>query len=179
MNIIACCGPNNELGYKNDLIYHIKEDMEFFKSMTMSRAVIMGRKTFESIGKPLPFRLNIVISHNKDYGTKFFNYRLNFKVATNLEEAIRIANKYDFYDDDIFITGGAEIYNQTINKCKNLYITKVIDHSSEADTFFPQINRNIFRESYVLRSGKTTLNNDSNLTINYKIIQYVNSNKDL
>ncbi len=128
ISIIAVIGKNRELGKNNKLLWHISKDLKRFKRLTTGHAVIMGRKTFESMGKPLPNRVNIVVSHNKDWTP------LGCIVVNSLEEAIKTAKTTE--KEEIFVIGGGQMYKQTIALADRLYLT-VVDAEAPADTFFP------------------------------------------
>ncbi len=128
ISLIAAIGKNNELGKDNQLLWNIPEDMKHFRETTRGHTVIMGRKTFESIGKALPNRRNIVI-------TRDANYRKDGVDVTNsLEEAILLCEN----SEEVFIIGGGEIYKQALPFASKLYITHV-HKEYDADTFFPEI----------------------------------------
>ena len=129
ITIIAAIGENNELGLDNKLIWNIKEDLRRFKKLTTGHSIIMGRKTFESISKALPGRLNIVLTKNKNFKFK------NVSIASNIHEAIELTKD----DEQPFIIGGSEIYSLFINMAQTIELTRVHD-SFKADTFFPDIN---------------------------------------
>tara|TARA_X000001036_G_scaffold437080_1_gene481614 strand:+ start:1294 stop:1791 length:498 start_codon:yes stop_codon:yes gene_type:complete len=129
ITIIAAIGENNELGLDNKLIWNIKEDLKRFKKLTTGHSIIMGRKTFESISKALPGRLNIVLTKNKNFKFK------NVSTASNIHEAIELTKD----DEQPFIIGGSEIYSLFINMAQTMELTRVHD-SFKADTFFPDIN---------------------------------------
>jgi dihydrofolate reductase len=129
ITIIAAIGENNELGLDNKLIWHIKEDLKRFKKLTMGHSIIMGRKTFESISKALPGRLNIVLTKNKNFKFK------NVSIASNIHEAIELTKD----DEQPFIIGGSEIYSLFINMAQTIELTRV-HNNFKADTFFPDIN---------------------------------------
>ena len=138
--IIAAQGKNREIGKDNKLLWHIPEDLKFFKQTTMGKPIIMGRKTYESIGKPLPGRLNIVISRSP--------YPVDGVVdCLSLNQAIDIAKKEakEKNINEIIIMGGAQIYEQAINIADKIYLTQV-DKSFDADSFFPKIDKNIWKE---------------------------------
>ncbi len=132
ISIIAAIGENRELGKDNKLLWRIPEDFKRFKELTTNHPVIMGRKTFESIGKPLPNRTNIIITRDKNYKQK------NCFVVHSLEEAIDLAKTKD--DNEIFIIGGGQIYKQAINITDKLYLT-IVKGRFDADTFFPDYSR--------------------------------------
>ncbi|MBO5716695.1 MAG: dihydrofolate reductase [Alistipes sp.] len=129
VSIIVAVAQNGTIGDKNSLLWHIKEDMRFFRTTTSGHAVIMGRKTFESLGsKPLPKRTNIVITRQD----------VEFEgalTAHSLEEAIRMAEG----DEEVFIIGGAQIYAQALECADRLYLT-LVERDYEGDTSFPEID---------------------------------------
>jgi dihydrofolate reductase len=116
ITLIAAHDKNQLIGGKNKLLWHLPKDLMRFKKLTSGHPIIMGRKTFESIGKALPNRTNIVITRNKKW-----NYP-DVLVSSGISEAIKMANDID---ENIFIIGGAEIYKQGISYCSNLEITEV------------------------------------------------------
>ena len=129
VSIIVAIAQNGTIGDKNSLLWHIKEDMRFFRTTTSGHAVVMGRKTFESLGsRPLPKRTNIVITR----ADRAFEGALT---AHSLEEAIRLAEG----DEEIFIIGGAQIYREALRVADRMYITRVM-HDYEGDTSFPDID---------------------------------------
>ena len=132
ISMIAAVGKNLELGKNNDLIWHFKEDMKFFKEITMGHPVIMGRKTFESLPKALPGRKNIVISANPEYKAD------GAEVVTSVEEAIKLA---ETEDTDAFVIGGGRIYTEFLPYADNLYLTEINAECPDADTFFPDFNK--------------------------------------
>lgn len=123
--IAAIASGNRALGKNNDLIYKIPEDLKRFKEITEGHVVIMGRKTFESIGRPLPNRINIVISRDPNYSVD------GVTVVHSLDEALQLAQ-----GDEVFVIGGGQIYQEAIGKADKLYLT-VVEGSPEADTYFP------------------------------------------
>lgn len=140
--IAAIASGNRALGKNNELIYHIHEDLQRFKKITSNHIVIMGRKTFESIGKPLPNRINIVITRNPAF------YEDNVVIAHSLDEALRLAELKG--EKEVFIIGGGQIYEEAIGKADKLYLT-IVEGSPDADTFFPDYSdfkKIIFEESH-------------------------------
>lgn len=139
ISLIAAIGKNNELGKGNTLLWHLPADLQHFKNITTLHTVVMGRKTFESlgrsptgepIGRPLPNRRNIVITRDADYK------------KAGVEIAHSISGAFDLLPDkneEIFIIGGAEIYKQTMPIADKLYITHIDAEDKEADAFFPDI----------------------------------------
>ena len=130
VSMIAAVGKNLELGKNNDLIWHFKEDMKFFKDTTMGHTVVMGRKTFESLPKALPGRKNIVISSNAEYQAQ------GATVVTSVEEALQIAD-----NEEIFVIGGGKIYAEFLPYADKLYLTEIDAECEDADTYFPQFNK--------------------------------------
>ena len=123
LKLIACVDKNFGLGFKGELLFHIDEDMKNFRKLTINNTVIMGRKTFESIGKPLNNRRNIVLSRTID------NIE-GVEVVNSLENLYNILN----FDDSVFVIGGGEIYNQLIPYISEAYIT-VVNESKKADVY--------------------------------------------
>lgn len=132
ISLIAAIGKNRELGKNNKLLWNIPEDLKRFKELTMGHPVIMGRKTNESIGRPLPNRTNIVITRDKGYEQE------GCLITHSLEEAIELAKTKD--NNEIFIIGGGQIYEQAINIADKLYLT-IVKGKFEADTFFPEYSK--------------------------------------
>lgn len=132
MNIIVNVSKTWGIGKDGDLLFHIKEDMKFFKETTINNVVVMGRKTLDSLpgGKPLKDRVNIVLTRNKNF------YRDGVVVVHSIDELLGEIKKYD---KEIFVMGGGEIYNMLLPYCKKAYITKV-DSDKEADTFFVNLD---------------------------------------
>jgi dihydrofolate reductase len=132
--IISCIvafDSNKVIGVDNKMPWHISEDLKYFKKTTSGHCIILGRKNFESIGRPLPNRTNIILTRNPDF------FHSGCITAGSIEKALSIA--YELGETEVFITGGAEIYKQTIEYWDKLYITD-IDANYEGDTFFPEID---------------------------------------
>ena len=131
ISIVVAMGTQNQIGLNNQLLWHIREDLQNFKKLTSGHPIVMGRKTFESIGKALPGRDNIVLTRNpqfKAHGTI---------VCPDFQAALEYANANG--NKEMFIIGGGEIYKQTLNHTDRIYLSQV-DFSGEADTFFPQLD---------------------------------------
>ena len=158
ITIIAAIANNNALGKDNDLIWHLPADLKRFKKVTSGHHILMGRNTFESIGKPLPNRTTVIITRNSDYKAE------GCIVVDSIEKAIDVAKE----DEQIFIIGGAQIYKQTIasNLVDQLDITKV-HHAFDADVFFPEIDTAIWKE--VSREGFVA---DEKNKYDYSFIRY-------
>ncbi len=126
LSIIVAVAENGVIGDKNALLWHIREDMQFFRRTTSGHAVIMGRKTWESLGRPLPNRENVVITR-QDVEIE------GCRVVHSLEEAVALFDP----QEEIFVIGGAQIYAEALNIADRLYITKV-GCAYEGDTSFPE-----------------------------------------
>lgn len=144
LNIIAVIGKNRELGCDNKLLWSLPKDMKRFKRLTFGNVVVMGRKTFESIGSALPGRENIVISRNKNYKAD------KIKTVTSIEKAINLA-KEKYKNKKIYIIGGASIYEKSLPFANKLYLT-IVDDSPKADTYFPEYE-NIFKDKIIKEKG--------------------------
>ena len=130
ISLIAAIGKNNELGKNNTLVWSMPTDLKYFRKTTSGHPVIMGRKTFESIGRPMPNRRNIVITRDQNYKKD------GIEVVHSLEEAL---NLVPHKKEEIFIIGGAEIYKQAMPIADKLYITHIEAEDKDADAFFPEI----------------------------------------
>lgn len=128
ISMIAAVAKNLAIGKDNKLLWHIPEDLKRFKELTKGHAVVMGNKTFESLGRPLPQRTNIVIAKDENYKAD------GCVVVHSLDDAIEAAKKSE--SDEIFIIGGGSIYAQFLPRADKLYITKV-DKEFDGDVFFP------------------------------------------
>lgn len=126
-------GDNLEIGYNGDLIWHIKEDLKRFKSLTMGHPIIMGRKTRDSLPKALPGRTNIVITRNPDYSAP------DSLTAHSLTDALNLARQAEG-SDKIFIIGGGQIYEEAFPILDRLEITHVYDSPENVDTYFPEVS---------------------------------------
>ena len=137
-NIIVAIADNNAIGKDNALLWHISEDMRFFRRTTLGSPVIMGRKTFESIGRALPGRVNVVISRGFSTGEEV-------EVVGSLEQAYEVAESTNL--EKCFVMGGGQIYAQALPTADRLVVTHVHTVIEDADTFFPQIDPEIWKVS--------------------------------
>ena len=128
-------GRNQVIGIKNALLWKLPADMEHFRQLTMGKPVIMGQKTFESIGKPLPGRTNIILTLDKDFTPS------GCEVAHSIEEVLEIAKDFK----EVMICGGASVYKQFLPLAQRLYLT-FIHQDFEGDTYFPEFNINEWKE---------------------------------
>ncbi len=131
VSILLAIGKNNELGGNNALLWKLSDDMKLFKQLSMGHSIIMGRKTFESIGKPLPGRKNIVVT------TSFIDVE-GIYTATDLNHAIEMARESG--DDEAFIIGGAQIFNYAVDLADKMYLSFVDGTFEDADVFLPEID---------------------------------------
>ena len=138
-SIIVAVADDMSIGRDNALMWHLRGDMKFFRETTTGHPVIMGRKTFESIGKALPGRLNIVISRSMEG-------REDLKVASSLEEAFALAGQSGA--DECFVMGGGTVYRQALPLADRLYVTLVHTVVPDADTFFPEIDPGLWEEEW-------------------------------
>ena len=159
-SIIAAIGKNNELGKNNDLIFHLKKDLVFFKKTTTGHKVVMGRKTYMTIGKPLPNRENIVVSH----------------IKLSLPDCVEEINDLESFieknkdsNEEIFIIGGARIYEEFLPFSNTLYLTEVDASDPEAEVFFPNFERGAYSRQELLSTSENS--------INFKIIKYIRKDK--
>jgi len=133
--LIAAFAQNRVVGINNTLPWHLPEDLKYFKRTTSGKAIIMGRKTYDSIGRPLPNRTNIVISRNRDFHAE------GVRVVASLEAAIELAKEVNYINDvqEVMIIGGASIYEAALPIADRLYLTHV--HAEiEGDAYFPEVN---------------------------------------
>ncbi len=130
LNIIAAIAKNGVIGKNNQLPWHLPDDLKYFKQLTHGHTVIMGRKTFESIGKPLPGRFNIVITQQTDY------QKSGIVTASNLMDALAKAPE----NQKIFVIGGASLYQMTLPLAERFYLTEVLA-DVEGDAYFPKWQR--------------------------------------
>ncbi|OIJ18843.1 hypothetical protein BKP45_15035 [Anaerobacillus alkalidiazotrophicus] len=130
ISLIVAIGENRVIGFENKMPWHLPADLAYFKKVTTGHTVIMGRKTFQSIGKPLPNRTNVILTRDIHFSAA------DCLVIHSVEEALEIGK-----DQDIFVIGGAEVYKQFLPFVDRAYITK-IHESFSGDTFFPELGEN-------------------------------------
>jgi len=130
ISFIVAADENNVIGKNNQLPWHLPGDMKYFKNQTWGMTVIMGRKSLESLGKPLQGRKNIVVTRNKDWKTE------GAEVAHSIDEAIELARQTGV--NEIFIIGGAQIFKETMPIANRIYLTR-IHHRFEGDAYFPEV----------------------------------------
>ena len=158
ITVIAAIATNNALGKDNDLIWHLPADLKRFKKVTTGHYILMGRNTYESIGRPLPNRTTIIITRNKNY------FKEGCLIANSLEEAVEMAKE----EAQVFIIGGAQIYKETIAKdlAEQLDIT-LVHNEFEADVYFPEIDTKIWKEV-----ARENFKADEKNKLDYSFISY-------
>ena len=151
-SVIVAADLNWGIGLNNNLLFHIKKDMEHFKKITTGNIVVMGRKTFESLPvKPLPNRDNIVITSNREFKHK------RCEIVHNDEELDKITEKLREKGKKVILIGGGTLYNKYIDYCKYAYVTRV-NTKKEADTFFPNLDR---KDNWLMLETKYDMTEDS------------------
>lgn len=151
-SLISAIGKNREIGKKNQLIFHLKNDMKFFRDTTAGHKVVMGRKTWESLPGKLKNRENIVITRSTLSGPD--------EIINDIDSFIK---RYQNSPEEIFIIGGGSIYAAFLPYAKNLYLTE-IDKNVDADTFFPDFDKSLYRKTIITKGNENGLN--------YSIIKY-------
>lgn len=136
ISVIAALAKNRVIGIENRLPWRLPEDLAHFKALTLGHPILMGRKTFESLGRPLPGRTNVVITRNPDYRPE------GCLVAASIPAAIALCGEAD----EVFFIGGAELYAQAIPLADRLYLTEV-DVDATGDAWFPDYDSSAFREA--------------------------------
>lgn len=137
VSLIVAMSENRVIGVANDLPWHLPADLKFFKATTLGKPIIMGRKTYDSIGRPLPGRQNIVVTRNADWTAD------GVDVAADLDAAIALAGEAP----EIMITGGAQIYAQAMDRVDRMYITEVA-LTLDGDAYFPEFDASDWQEVY-------------------------------
>ena len=128
VSLLAAAARNGVIGRDNQLPWHLPPDLKRFKKMTMGHAIIMGRKTFDSTGRPLPGRTNIVITHRRDWKPE------GVEVVHSIDEALALAT-----GEEVFVIGGEDIFRQTIGRADRIHLTR-IDEDFPGDTYFPEVD---------------------------------------
>lgn len=136
ISLLVAASENNVIGKDNKLTWHISHDLKRFKMLTMGHHIIMGRKTFESIGRPLPGRINVIVTRNKNYKTD------GCIVVNSVKEAFLKSND----DNEIFVIGGEQIFKETLAVADRIYLTK-IHRNFDGDAFMPEINKDEWIET--------------------------------
>ena len=157
LSLIVAVAENGVIGHNNQLIWHLPNDLKQFKRLTTGHCIIMGRKTFDSIGKPLPNRTSIIISRNADF------QREGCITVSSLENAIIEAKKIE--SEEAFIIGGAEIYRLALPIVDKIYLTEV-HHNYQGDTFFSDIDKTIWQETH-----REDFEKDEKHLVNYSFVE--------
>ena len=161
ISIIVAMSNNRIIGLNNRMPWHLSADLKRFKKITMGSPILMGRKTFESIGRPLPGRTNIIVTRNPNYRQE------GCLIAHSLDEAIAIGCRLA---DEIFIIGGSELYKAVLGKAKTIHLT-LIKKEFEGDTFFPEINWNNWTEI-----ERTEVTDDLTVDFDYSFVTLIRKN---
>jgi len=156
LSLIVAMATNHTIGLNNKMPWHLSADLKKFKQITMGHPIIMGRKTFESIGRPLPGRQNIIISRNPHYEQQAC------LVFNNLDSALLSCTEAD----EVFVIGGATLYAATLARADRLYITK-IQQAFDGDTWFPEIDLQQWQEV-----ARKDINDDTCVDFSYSFIVY-------
>ncbi len=167
LSIIVALAENDAIGKGNKLLWHIPEDLKYFKAVTTGHPVIMGRKTYDSIGRPLPGRRNIVVSRTGNVTGEIKNPQTtSLEVTGSLEKAFEMAKG----EDEFFVIGGGEIYNQAFGKADRLYITRIYAGAEGADTFFPQVNEDEWR---IIKNGEIIRDMENGLDFRFVVYERI------
>lgn len=160
ITVIAAIAKNNELGRNNDLIWHLPADLKRFKNVTTGHTIIMGRNTYNSIGRPLPNRTTIIVTRNKEY------QQAGCLIAHSLEDALLLAKKED---KQIFIIGGAQIYDYALkHQLADALDITFVHETFEADVYFPKIDSMIWK-----KVGQEDFEPDEKNGYRYSFIKYL------
>jgi dihydrofolate reductase len=136
VSLIVAMAKNRVIGVNNTLPWHLPADLKNFKALTMGHHIVMGRKTYESIGKPLPGRTSVMVTRNANYAP------LGVVVVNSLAAAISACGD----DEEIFVIGGAELYRQSITLADRIYLTE-IDADLSGDAYFPELDHKLWKEA--------------------------------
>ncbi|WP_295769075.1 dihydrofolate reductase [uncultured Mucilaginibacter sp.] len=135
INIVVAIATNNAIGKDNELLWHLPNDLKHFRQLTTGHSIIMGRKTYDSVGKPLPKRRNIIVTRQE------INIE-GCEVVHSIDEALALCKN----EPEVDIIGGAEIYTQTLPLVNRIYLT-IVHQDFNADAYFPQLNKNEWKET--------------------------------
>ncbi len=153
ISLIVAHDKNRVIGYENKMPWHLPGELKYFKDTTMGKPMIMGRKTFESIGRPLPGRRNIIVTRNNEYSVE------GIEIANSIDEALELAGDVE----EVMVIGGEEIFKLVLPVADRLYITH-IEHEFEGDTFFP-----IYGDEWKLVSCSDPVDSTQGYTFKYCI----------
>ncbi|GHD35376.1 type 3 dihydrofolate reductase [Parahalioglobus pacificus] len=141
LSLIVAAARNGVIGRNNALPWHLPEDLKYFKRVTMGKPILMGRKTFESIGRALPGRTNLVITRNNEWQAEGVQGVRSLEAALSLAEDIALIDGVD----ELMVIGGAQIYAEALPRAERIYLTEV-DADVEGDAYLPAIDRSAWRE---------------------------------
>ncbi len=160
LSILAAMARNRVIGQNNKLPWHLPADLKHFKFLTMGQTIVMGRKTYESIGKPLPGRSNIIITRQAGYAVP------GATVVTSIDDALLICEETSSINGENFIIGGETLYRQTLKICQRMYITE-IQRDFEGDVFFPEFDPDEWEET---QRDKHISGNGANLEYHFVVL---------
>ena len=149
LSLIAAIGKNRELGKNGQLLFHAKEDMAFFKQTTLNHGILMGRKTFDSIGRPLPKRTNFVVTRHPE---------LLPDGVEPVKDLRQFLESYQETEEELFVIGGGMVYFEALPYAKNLYLTEFDASDPDADAFFPAFNPSEYTKSIIRKGSENGLN---------------------
>jgi len=141
LSLIAAIGENRVIGWNNSMPWHLPGDFKYFKEKTLGKPIIMGRKTWDSLGRPLPGRLNLVVTKQTDLRLE------GAEVFTSLEAAIERAENWarEQGEEEVMLIGGAQLYTQSLSRADRLYLTRVAFNPERADAWFPQFDDSLWK----------------------------------
>ena len=145
-SLIACVGKNRELGKRGDLVFHIKDDMKFFRETTTGHKIVMGRKTWESLPSKLPNRVNIVISSRDFEGPDEIIHDVSKFITENKDT-----------EEEIFVIGGGKVYAEFLPYASRIYLTEVEAEDLAADTLFPEFNKSKYDKKIIRKDKENDL----------------------
>ena len=160
LSLLVAMAKNRVIGRDNKLPWHLPADLKHFKFLTMGKTIVMGRKTYESIGKPLPGRVNIIITRQAGYEVP------GATVVSSIDDALLMCEKIRSINGENFIIGGEELYRQTLKICQRIYITE-IQRDFEGDVYFPEVDPNEWEET---QRDKHISENDTNLEYHFVVL---------
>ena len=160
LSLLVAMAKNRVIGRDNKLPWHLPDDLKHFKFLTMGKTIVMGRKTYESIGKPLPGRVNIIITRQEGYEVP------GATVVSSIDDALLMCEKIRSINGENFIIGGEELYRQTLKICQRIYITE-IQRDFEGDVYFPEVDPNEWEET---QRDKHISENDTNLEYHFVVL---------
>jgi dihydrofolate reductase len=160
ISILVAMAKNRVIGRNNALPWQLPPDLKRFKELTMGHHIVMGRKTYESIGRPLPGRTSVIITRQPDYQVP------GAIVVASIDQALKVCSAGKEVDQEIFVIGGAQIYRQSLGLCQRIYITE-IQQEFDGDTLFQELNQQEWRE---ISREKHRLNDDDGLEYHFVVL---------